>query len=251
MKEEIVKSKKVWCEKMCISSKGVWSVVNDARGKADTNSANHVVSLFSDRLTAVESINTFFSDSFVKSKSFPILPVDKNVSQICDETLVYGLLSSLKTNKACGSDNILPVLLKESAEVLCKPLCSVINLTFEKGVVPSVWKVADICPVPKTSPVRHDKLRPISLLPIMSKICEKAVLNVYREPLLHSYDDSQFAYRPHSSTVCALICIHESILNFLDDVNVSAVRLITFDLSRAFDCIPHHLLLSCISIAIN
>jgi hypothetical protein len=247
VKEEIVKSKKIWSDKMCNSSKGVWAIVNDVRGKTDSNSVNRIVSLFSDCVTAAESINTSFSDLLVKSENFSILPVDKNVGNICNADLVYNFLRSLKTNKACGSDDILPILLKESAEVLCKPLCFIINMSFEKSVVPSVWKIADICPVPKTSPVRRDKLRPISLLPIMSKICERVVLKEYREPLLRSYDNSQFAYRPHSSTVCALIYIHEIILKFLDDVNIRAVRLITFDLSRAFDCIPHHLLLSCIS----
>lgn len=169
------------------------------------------------------------------------------MNAICDQQIVNKLLYGLKTNKACGSDDILPILLKHSAEVLCRPLCSLINLSFTKGVVPSAWKIADICPVPKTYPVQKDKLRPISLLPVMSKICERVILEKYREPLLHSYDNCQFAYRPRSSTVCALIYIHESIVNFLDDVDIRAVRLITFDMSRAFDCIPHNLLLSCIS----
>ena len=146
--------------------------------------------------------NTHFSEFFVKSECFPILPVDKNVNQICNENLVYRFLHTLKTNKACGSDDILPVLLKESAEVLCMPLCSLINLSFERSVMPSVWKIADVCPVPKTSPVHKDKLRPISLLPIMSKICEKVILEKFGESLLRSYDKYQFAYRPRSSTVC-------------------------------------------------
>ena len=52
---------------------------------------------------------------------------------------------------------------------------------------------------------------------------------------------------PNSSTVCALLFIHDAILKLLDDSNVGAVRLITFDLSRAFDRVPHHQLLSCVS----
>ena len=213
-------------------------------GKTDSNSVNHIVSLFTDCQTATESINCDFISTFVKNNNFPILPVNGSMNAICDQQIVNKLLHGLKTNKACGNDDILPILLKHSAEVLCRPLCSLIHLSFTKGVVPSAWKVADICPVPKTYPVQKDKLRPISLLPVMSKICERVILEKYREPLLHSYDNCQFAYRPRSSTVCALIYIHESIVNFLDDVDIRAVRLITFDMSRAFDCIPHNLLLS-------
>ena len=91
---------------------------------------------------------------------------------------------------------------------------------------------------------KKDQLRPISLLPSVSKICEKAVLNVYSEHLLCHFDDYQYAYRPNSSTTCALIAIHENVLNFLDDIHVGAVRIITFDMSRAFDRVPHDMLLS-------
>ncbi len=247
VKAEIAKAKEVWSKKMCNSSKGIWSVVNNFRGKNSEGSVNHIVSLFHNRFEAVETINACFSELFVKSEKFSLLPVRKNVSRICDETLVFNLLRKMKTDKACGSDDILPVLLKKSAETLCNPLCTLINLSFEKSVVPQIWKAADICPVPKSIPVQKDKLRPISLLPIMSKICENVILSKYGKHLIHSYDDCQFAYRPRSSTVCALISIHEKILCFADDVNIRATRVVTFDMTRAFDCVPHHLLLSCVS----
>jgi hypothetical protein len=247
VKDEIVKSKKIWSKRMCNSPKGMWSVVNDVRGKHDVNSADHIASLFADRSTAVESINDFFSKCFSKSQMFPILPVRKNVNSICDEDVVFSFLRKLRTDKASGGDGLLPVLLKKSADFLSQPLCIIINLSFEQGAFPRIWKAADIFPIPKTNPVRADQLRPVSLLPTMSKICEKVILNVYRAPLLQCYDKCQFAYRPLSSTVCALISIHDCILKLLDDVNVCAVRLITFDMSRAFDSIPHHLLLSHLS----
>jgi len=232
---------------MCNSSKGIWSVVNNVRGKNAESSVGHIVSLFRNRSEAVEMINTYFSELFVKSEKFSLLPVTKSVSRICDDNLVFNLLRKMKTDKACGSDDILPVLLKKSAETLCNPLCTLINLSFEKSVVPRIWKAADICPVPKSIPVVKDKLRPISLLPIMSKICENVVLSKYGQHLIHSYDNCQFAYRPCSSTVCALISIHEKILCFGDDVDIRATRVVTFDMTRAFDCVPHHLLLSCVS----
>lgn len=247
MKAEIVKSKKIWSQRMCNSPKGIWSVVNDIRGKSDNNYVNEIVSLFSNCSTAAESINCSFSNHFVESKTFPILPVNKCVRNVCDENTVFELLRALKTDKASGSDGILPILLKESAEVLSSPLCNLINFSFERGVVPSVWKIADVCPLPKTKPVDKDHLRPISLLPVMSKICEKAVLKMYGEYLYQSYDNFQYAYRPHSSAVCALASIHEKLLQSLDDLNVRAVRLISFDMSRAFDRVPFHILLTCIS----
>ena len=115
---------------------------------------------------------------------------------------------------------------------------------FSKWHFPDKWKIADVCPIPKTKPVDETKLRPISLLPVLSKIFENVVLQKYRTYLLECFDDFQFAYRPDSSTVCALVTIHDSVIKVLDDTAVGAVRLITFDMSHAFDSIPHDLLLS-------
>jgi hypothetical protein len=248
VKKEIIKSKNIWSRKMCASAKGLWSVVNDARGKSERNSVNRILSLFSDPHEAAEYINASFSDIFVKSDSFLVCDVKSQVSNLCDESFVMNLLSKMKTNKSSGSDDIPPILLKVCADIISSPLCSIFNLSFVKGAFPDKWKIADICPVPKTCPIDKTKLRPISLLPVISKIFEKTVVKRYHESMLLSFDFPQFAYRPESSTVCALIMIHDAVVRFLDDLSVCAVRIVTFDMSRAFDSIPHHLLLHRISL---
>ena len=247
VKCEIQKSKFLWSQKMCKNAKGIWTVVNDVRGNTDTNSVSQIVALYGDCENALKCINSLFSEFFDESDNFPVLPVSNRDCNICDVASVYNLLNSLKTSKACGSDEIPPFFLKVSSEVIARPLCHIFNLSFAKGIVPDQWKVADVCPIPKTKPVKKNQLRPISLLPIMSKILEKVILNKYRNHLLSCFDDCQFAYRPYSSTVCALLTIQDTVLKLLDDVSVGAVRIITFDMTRAFDSVPHHLLLSCLS----
>ena len=62
--------------------------------------------------------------------------------------------------------------------------------------------------------------------------------------MLRCYDKEQFSYRPFSSTVCALVTIQDSVVRLLDDCNVAGVHVITLDMSRAFDSVPHDLILS-------
>lgn len=247
VKKEIFKSKLIWSRNMRNSSRGVWSVVNDVRNKTNDNSINKIVNLFSDPAEAANSINTQFSSVFVSRSDFPVLPVDVHASNICNEASVYNLLNRLNTSKACGSDGIHSIFLKMSADVICSPVCHIINSSFASGVFPKIWKIADVFPLPKCTPVKKDALRPISLLPVLSKICERIVLNKFGDNLVQLYDDFQFAYRPKSSTVCALVTLHDLVLKMLDDVNIAAVRIVTFDMSNAFDRVPHHLLLSTIS----
>ncbi|MEL7307980.1 MAG: reverse transcriptase family protein, partial [Pseudomonadota bacterium] len=248
VKREIVKSKLIWSSKMSKTCKGTWTVVNNVRGKRSDNSVNQIVSLFPNAAVAAESVNNFFSDTFVDSKSFSLCPIDGFVSSpLCNSKSVEEFLRSLRTDKSPGSDGIHPRLLRTAAHLLGRPLSYIFNLSFSKGIFPDIWKTADVCPVPKSVPVKLNCLRPISLLPIISKIFEKVILQRYRNALVDCYDSNQFAYRPLSSTVCALLTINETVLRLSEMSDVTAVRILTFDMTKAFDCIPHHLLLSRIS----
>lgn len=225
VKQEIMRSKRIWSERMCSSVKGTWSVVREIRNKNNCNSASQILSLYPDIVEAAESLNSMFSSYFVRSP--PPLPIKcEKGPVICNRLSVLAMLKRLRTYKAPGSDNIPPILLKMTAEDICLPLSIIFNLSFASACFPSVWKVANICPVPKTMPVNKTQLRPISLLPIVSKLCERAVLQFYRDSFLKCYDDAQFSYRPKSSTVCALLTIQDIALRMLDDSGVVGVRII-------------------------
>ncbi|KAF2352939.1 Reverse transcriptase domain [Trinorchestia longiramus] len=89
--------------------------------------------------------------------------------------------------------------------------------------------------------------RPISLLPVLSKILEKVISNqlstyLDKSNLLHP---NQYAYRKHTSTQDALLNIPQKIYSDIDTKNVTLLLLL--DLSKAFDSVEHKRLLQKIS----
>ena len=78
-------------------------------------------------------------------------------------------------------------------------------------------------------------IRPITLLPIPSKILEHLVLQSVKEYLLSCYGPEQFGYRPFSSTVCVLISLHHHITAFLEKPEIVGMQIVSYDLSKAFD----------------
>ena len=63
-------------------------------------------------------------------------------------------------------------VLKEFAEILAEPVCTVLNSTFREQKFLSAWKLANITPLIKTKPVTNASmhLRPISLTSALSKV---------------------------------------------------------------------------------
>ena len=51
--------------------------------------------------------------------------------------------------------------------------------------------------------------------------------------------------------MCALLTVQDEIVKLLDECDVGAVRIVTFDNSRAFDCVSHGLLTNCINSALT
>ena len=58
-------------------------------------------------------------------------------------------MKNIKTNKATGHDQIPARAVKESAEIRCQPFSRLVHFLFERGKVPSSWKLGEIVPVHK------------------------------------------------------------------------------------------------------
>lgn len=180
-----------------------------------------------------------FSDS---SSHTPLSAIDAFVTP--EE--VYWTIRHLR-NKGQGPDGFPAWLLKDSALSLSSAICVLLNRCFEVGSFPSLFKFANVVPVPKLSnPKNISDYRPISMLPILSKLLEKLFLKKVLFPLISNrVSESQFAYIPRlgSGTTSALVTVQHHILQFLDSSS-GAVRLLSTDFSKAFDKIPHHVILT-------
>ena len=129
-------------------------------------------------------------------------------------------INSLDASKAIGLDGISPRIIKLSSEIISPTLLDIINASFITGNFPDSLKSARINPIhkggAKCDPANY---RPISILPVISKIIEKHVtkhlfgyLNKYQ--LLHK---SQSGFRKHHSCNTALIKLVDNWLKSIDN----------------------------------
>ena len=136
-------------------------------------------------------------------------------------------------------------MLNLASNVLLPSLLQMINISLHTGVFPDVLKEARVFPIHKGGPSEDpSNCRPISILPIVSKVIEKhvtkhlfAYLNKYK--LLH---EAQSDFRKHHSCKTALIKL--MINDWLSHiVKGNIVGTIFFDPKKAFDVVDHEMLL--------
>ena len=125
-------------------------------------------------------------------------------------------------------------------------MTSVINDSLESGIMPKCFKHALISPLikkPTLNPNELKNYRPVSNLPFVSKLIEKAVAAQINEHLIKNnlLEKHQSAYRKCHNTETALIKIYNDLLLSADDKKVSIIALL--DLSAAFDTIDHDILI--------
>jgi hypothetical protein len=142
------------------------------------------------------------------------------VFQPITENFVLNQLKSLKTNKAIGLDNISARLIKDVSVVICKPLTCLYNRSLHSAVFPNIWKMGRVTALFKSGS-RHDanNYRPITVLPTLSKILEKAVhAQVYDFLITNKLlTPNQFGFREKLSTAVALANFTDTILKNMDD----------------------------------
>ena len=117
-----------------------------------------------------------------------------------------------------------------------------INLTIKKSQFPDDAKKAVVPPLhKKNSCLDKENFRPVSILPILSKLYEKALNAQLTEYFNHHFDIFLSAFRAQYGCQSTFLRVIEDWKQALDQNKYVAA--ILMDLSKAFDCLPHDLLL--------
>ena len=203
---------------------------------------------------SVEELNTFFADVGILQN------IDNGIQHNLDfwadnfddarfffkhitPDIISKALNKIKSG-AIGVDGISSRIIKVSLPCVGHIIEHIFNFSLTHGVVPRVWKSAAIVPLPK---VRHPTMvqhyRPISILPVLSKVLERIVADQLIEFLTERklFDPCQFAYKRNTSTQTCIIRMLDEIRHAVDQRMVTIS--IFFDFSKAFDRVQHEHLL--------
>ena len=204
--------------------------------------------LCSDPLAVAECLASSFSSVFCK-----VTPTCQEPHQVHDGHIdpvnvsvegVESRLLSLDSNTAMGPDGIHPLVLKNCAKHLARPLSTIFKRSLGEGLVPKAWKRSVVIPIFKKGhrfvPLNY---RPVSLTPICSKTLEHMIADHLMDYLSEHnlLTHHQFGFRRGRSTVEQLLLVYEEIFRVVD--SGKTVDLILFDYSKAFDKVCHQILL--------
>jgi len=150
-------------------------------------------------------------------------------------SLVREKILSSPTGKAPGLTGIRAELLRPVADSVAPLLGSMFCIYMSLSFVPSSWKRALLCPVPKKGDLsRISNYRPISLLEVTRKIFELCILNQLQESIPLSRE--QGGFRPGRSTIDQVACL-DRIIKFSTSQRKQS-HIAFLDIKAAYDSVP-------------
>ena len=162
---------------------------------------------------------------------------------LVDTDEVMKIILNFSNDKATGCDMLSVKLIKLAANGIVNALTHIINISLMIGNVPDIWKRARVTALHKGGSNEVSNFRPISVLPILSKVLERIAFNQLYDflninCLINKY---QSGFRPMHSTTTALLNITDDWLIEFDKGNI--VIAVMLDLKGAFDTIDHETLI--------
>lgn len=165
----------------------------------------------------------------------------ENITPVTPKEIADEIKTNLNPKKAPGFDLITGEILKHLPRKGIVMLTYLFNAAFRLKHMPACWKVAEVIMLPKPGKQPNDakSYRPISLLPIISKLFEKLLLKRLR-PLIENNNlipDYQFGFRQKHSTIDQVHRITDVIERALEEKQVCSA--IFLDVAQAFDKVWH------------
>lgn len=200
-----------------------------------------------------ELFANFFEEFYI-----PKLPLNYKVFEraITDELLLDKLnppseyeikeyIKDLSVGKVVGPDDLPVEFFKHTSEYIVKHIHRLFSLSLALGRMPALWKKARISPIYKSgNKTLLKNYRPISLLCILEKLLERKIYEEVSNQIVKNgrISNAQFGFKKNRCTTYQLLDVVNYIVRGFERNLPTDV--IYIDYEKAFDKVPHSILLS-------
>ncbi len=244
---QLTQAKRQACERYIQTSanrcKAAWNIISQESSPTSTHDVTldpeEVNSYFLNSVLDLSNNISSNGTSFADLLGDRLVPPETFYWQRIEPADIARVVSKLSNSKSMDFYWLSNNIVKKTIHYIKEPFAFIINQCLEHGYFSDLLKLSKVIPVyKKGDKSQPQNYRPISLVPVFSKIIESILLEQ-----LSSYfnnfnliSDSQFGFRAGRSTTTAVTTIIDHTLSAFEDKKSVALSLL--DLSKAFDCVP-------------